>query len=283
MRMPKIYDHFYSGQIFTIEEARDKLQTTGNTLRKRLSELAARGYIYPIRQGLYRLSRPGIEPNQVQSSSFAIAAKLTPYCYVGFRTALQLHAGEIPAERDTIYVVSPTKFNSFAFEGKSYFWCQAPDPHGVDNLPFTTEAGAYDVLVTNYEKTIIDCLRRPAHSPHFPEFVKLCTQIEKNPSLDLLMDYADKCGVAALYNRLGFFLERMQDLWDVSEVLLDQIEKKMSRKITEWPIFAGSAHGITAQKFGEMVPPGEGGELRESRWRVALTGLQSHLVSENLR
>ena len=56
MKLPKIYDHFKQGQIFTIDEAREKLKTTGNTLRKRLSELSARGYIFPIRQGLYRVT-----------------------------------------------------------------------------------------------------------------------------------------------------------------------------------------------------------------------------------
>ena len=59
MKLPRIYTHFKPGQVFTIDEVRCKLSAKGNTLRKRLSDLTMRGYISPIRQGLYRFSRFG--------------------------------------------------------------------------------------------------------------------------------------------------------------------------------------------------------------------------------
>lgn len=278
MRLPKIYEHFSQGQIFTIDEAREKLQTTGNTLRKRLSELATRGYLQSIRQGLYRVASPDRNLNSLgQSSPFAVAAKVTPYCYIGFKSALQLHAEEIPVDRDTMYVVSPTKFNGFSFEGRYYFWCQSPDSFGLLQCRLSSEQNEFDVLVTDFEKTIVDCLRRPAHSPNFHELARLCGKIRVNPDLDKVLRYAERCDIAALFNRLGFFLEKMQMLWDVPPQVLYDVERRMSRKQTEWPIIEGAtAHPqpVIIQNPGflapDILPQSTSGTL-DNRWRIQLS------------
>ena len=236
MKLPKIYEHFRQGQIFTIEEARDRLQTTGNTLRKRLSELASRGYITPVRQGLYRVSSPFDYCERHRSSPFAVAAKLTSSCYVAFSSALQLHAGETPQDRDTVFVVSPTKFNAFAFEGRHYFWCQSPDDFGTEELLLVDDHLEFTVRASNFEKSLVDCLRRTAHSPALPELIRLCQSAERTPNLDLILQYATQCEVAALFNRVGFFFESMQSFWSVPSEFLTGVEKKMSRKQTEWPV-----------------------------------------------
>ncbi|WP_186646638.1 type IV toxin-antitoxin system AbiEi family antitoxin domain-containing protein [Fluviispira vulneris] len=236
MKLPRIYEHFKQGQIFTIEEAREKLKTTGNTLRKRLSELATRGYIFPIRQGLYRVSKIGERPEREKSSPFAIASKLTPYCYVGFHSALQLHAKETPKENDTIFVVSPTKFNSFKFEGVYYFWCQSPEPHGLETYLLHNGELEFPLLASNFEKSLVDCLKRPAHCPPFHELVRLCKKITISPDFEKILRYASDCNVQALFNRLGFLFEKSLAYWKIQEEYFKQIEGKMSRKQTEWPI-----------------------------------------------
>lgn len=270
MRLPKIYEHFRQGQIFTIDEAREKLQTTGNTLRKRLSELSARGYLFPIRQGLYRVCAADKTLGPDRSSPFAVASKVAPYCYIGFKTALQIHAEEVPQDRDTVYVVSPTKFNAFSFEGRYFFWCQSPEPYGVIECRLQDENIEFDVHVTDFEKTVIDCLRRPAHSPHFPEFVRLCGKTREAPDLEKLLRYASRCDISALYNRLGFFLDKMQFLWEVPPEFFAEVQKKMSRKLTDWPILLGSSQNGQGAQTGTntLFSYAPSAYVDTNRWRI---------------
>lgn len=252
MKLPKIYEYFKKGQIFTIEDARTHLGTTGNTLRKRLSELAARGYIYPIRQGLYRLHK--IEERLERKPSpapFAIASRLTPECYIGFKSALQLHAKQMPMERETIYVVSFTKFNSFHFENRYYFWCQNPDPHGIETHTIKNHEMEYDIRATNFEKSLIDCLKRPAHCPILKELILLCYSVAP-PDLEKIFYYATNTHVKTIFNRLGFVLERMQNKWAVPESLLHSIEYEMSKKQTDWPILMDFQHMETHLPEGRL-------------------------------
>lgn len=238
MKLPRIYDHFKQGQVFTIDEAREKLGTTGNTLRKRLSELAARQYLLQIRQGLYCLSRIGENKHKLFISPYAIASKLSPYCYIGFKTALMLHAKEAPQENESVYVVSPTKFNHFKYEKRTYFWCQTPEPHGLETYFFDEDGVDFPVLATNFEKSIIDCLKRPAHCPSFFELVRLCEKNSSTPDVQRILKYASDCQVQSLYNRIGFLFEKNKYRWNIPETVFSFIETKMSRKLTDWPIQA---------------------------------------------
>lgn len=239
MKLPKIFEYFRSGHILTIEEARQTLNTSGNTLRKRLSELASKGYLSPIRQGLYRVISPKDDYIKNATSPFAIAAKLTPSCYVAFSTALQLHAGETPQESDTVFVVSPTKFNSFCFAGRKYFWCQNPDNFGIEEVSLRDECGEFKVRTSSFEKAIFDCLRRTAHSPSLPDLISLCKRVSTAPNLKLVLEYADVLGVSAIFNRIGLFFELMQPHWDIPGEVIFSIEKKISRKQTEWTLAMG--------------------------------------------
>lgn len=268
MKLPKIYEHFRQGQIFTIEEARAKLKTTGNTLRKRLSELAARGYIFSIRQGLYRVTKIGERPGIEKSSPFAVAGKITPYSYVGFHSALQLHAKEIPKENDTVFVVSPTKFNSFRFEGIQYFWCQSPEPHGLETFLLRENDVEYPVLATNFEKSLVDCLKRPTHCPPFFELVRLCNKMEQLPDLEKILKYASDCNVQALFNRLGFLFDKHISRWSIQESFFKYIEERMSRKQTEWPIIYNDSKNKNELKGNPLLTADTPAFEPKNKWKV---------------
>jgi predicted transcriptional regulator of viral defense system len=236
MRLPKIYDHFQQGQLFTIDEARAALNITGNTLRKRLCELSLRGYIKAVRQGLYQIApTEGGTPLQ-NSSPYSLACKLTPWCYIGFKTALQFYAREHPPEGDTVFVVSHRKFNPFEHNGLNYFWCQSPDDWGLEKYSSVEGHWQAPIVVTDFEKTLLDCIKRPMHSPAMHEFIRLCKATGKRPDMEKLFRYAANPGTTAIFNRLGFLLDTMAQHWDISETTLKAAEERMSRRQTEWHI-----------------------------------------------
>lgn len=267
MKLPKIYEHFTYGQIFTIDEAREKLETTGNTLRKRLSELSSRHYIHPIRQGLYRVARPGEMPEDRSSHPFHVASKVTANGYVAFQTALELHAGVVPSEGSHVYVVSGTKFNSFQFEGRLFFWCQNPDAEGVERREIVSGNIVLPVRVTTFEKSIVDCLKRTAHSPSFERLVELCVAAGRTPEAARLLKLASECHVAALFNRLGYFMERMAPHWTMPDGFFADVERRMSRKVTDWPLVCEGSTGEDAQTD---LSPQE--ERARQRWKVNFPG-----------
>ncbi len=236
MKQPKIYDCFSRGEVFTIEEARNKLGTTGNTLRKRLSELASKGYITPLRQGLYRLnSEQGLSIVE-NLSPLIIASKLSPQCYLGYKTALSFHAKKYWESKETIYVVSETKFNSFRLGNFNYFWSQKYERQGVEIHLIQDGVISYHVGITNLEKTLVDCLKRPSCCPPLAEFVALTRKIETVPDFNLMWEFIEESDIKLLYNRFGFLLEKNKDMWSVPNTLLKKLENRMSQKNTEWPI-----------------------------------------------
>jgi predicted transcriptional regulator of viral defense system len=236
MRFPKIYEHFERGQLFTIDEARTALNITGNTLRKRLCELAMRGYIRPVRQGLYQLTQPNVASYEGLTSPFALGSKVTPWCYVGFKTALQFYAHELPPEGDTIFVVSQRKFNPFEHNGRNYFWCQSPDDWGLESHTITEGQWQAPVLVSDFEKTLLDCIKRPMHSPPLHELIRLCRAAGRRPDTEKLFNYAAQTETAAIFNRLGFLLQTLEAHWDITAQDLQPFLQNKSRRQTEWHI-----------------------------------------------
>lgn len=269
MKLPKLYEHFPMGRIFSIEEARLRLGTTGNTLRKRLSELSARGYIQPVRQGLYRVCPPTRDTearnNFPSCSPYAIAARLTPQCYLGFGSALDFHAGLEPGVPGNLYVVSGTKFNSFVFEGRRFVWCQGPEELGVEKRSLADDT--ISLRVTSIEKTLVDCLRRPIYCPALSDLLARAARLPRPPDTDVLLHIVRGYGIAALFNRLGLFLELMQGHWEISRVYLNGLQCLASRKTSEWPtqkaLDAKDSEGM-GKKSSSTLPPIQ---LR-NRWRV---------------
>lgn len=237
MKLPQIYTHFKQGQVFTIDEARRKLCTNGNTLRKRLSDLSMRGYISPIRQGMYRLSKFGESRFEKHvCSPYEIASKLTPYCYLGYKTALQFHAKKQIPENNKVYIISATKFNGFKFDTRTYIWCQSSEFYGIESHILHEDNHEFILHTTNIEKTLIDCLKRPAHCPNFDELIKLSSQIPITPDIEKLIYYAEKIEIRSVFNRLGYLLESKQKNWSIPNTILSNLENKMNQKITDWPI-----------------------------------------------
>lgn len=238
MKLPQIYTHFKQGQVFTIDEVRCKLGTQGNTLRKRLSDLTTRGYISPIRQGLYRLCKLGESKFEKHAyCSYEIASKLTQHCYIGYKTALQFHANQKIIENESVYVISPTKFNGFTFDNRTYIWCQSSESYGLETKSLVYDGCEFHIQTTNIEKTLIDCLKRPAYCPAFDELMTLCHQLNTLPDIEKLFFYAKKINIRSIFNRLGYLLDAKQADWQIPAAVLSSLENQISQKNIDWAIF----------------------------------------------
>jgi len=234
MKIPKIFEHFHQGQIFTIEEAKQKLNSHGNTLRKRLSELASRGYIRPLRQGLYQMCVITTGDPIFPFEPFAIAAKLTPFGAISFGTALYHHCGSA-INMPTIYLQSPSKFNSFQLEGVHFVWCHSNEATGLLTLEKELVGQLYPFLLTTVERTLIDCLKKPLFAPNPNHMVALSRSLPYSPNLMKMLRYAFMgAEPPPFFNRLGFYLESLQNHWAVPQDVLDGLKAKANPRCTPW-------------------------------------------------
>jgi hypothetical protein len=132
------------------------------------------------------------------------------------------------------------------------------------------------VLVSNFEKSLVDCLKRPTHCPPFHELVRLCRKCEKLPDLEKILKYATDCNVQALFNRLGFLFEKNLSYWEIQEDFFKFIEDRMSRKQTEWPIpyehqrIIGESLKNQSRGMGRLQTCSQNAQSFESknRWKV---------------
>jgi len=228
MKLPKIYEHFELGQVFSTSEAGRALELGGHSIRKKLSELCSRGHVVHVRQGVYCLCEPNSFGRNMEISPLVVGSLLGDYCYIGFRSALEFYATN--AKHHTIYVVSKSKFNLFQFRGINFQWCQNPEPIGLRTELIHVGQKEYPILITNIEKTIVDCLKRPSLSPDFSKLIALCDRLPQKPQPQKLLQYAYDKNVAAILNRLGFLMDSFQKNWNIPEDLLSELQSKISSK-----------------------------------------------------
>ena len=63
------------------------------------------------------------------------------------------------------------------------------------------------VVVSDMERTVIDCLRRPIHAGGITEVAKGIWMAREALNVERLVDYARRLGVGAVVRRLGYLLE----------------------------------------------------------------------------
>lgn len=272
MKLPRIYDHFIPGQLVVIDEMKAALEISGNSLRKRLSELSTRGYIEPVRQGLYLVcpASPSREPLPVSAAE--VASKLNSQSYLGYRSALQYHLNEdVPTGRP-VCVVSPTKFNPFFFRKHEFLWISSSDQ--MDVLTFVDPFRSPNCIrLTSIEKSFVDCLCRPHQSPSFSELLRAFAGLRHRLDYDRLLQHAQRVERAALFNRMGFLLDCVSHLVPVPMEVIDRALDLMSRKLIDWNMPVMGAEGEV--KESSVLSGGlDARTFRDLglRWRVQFTG-----------
>ena len=126
----------------------------------------------------------------------------------------------------------------------------------------------YAVLATNFEKSLVDCLKRPTHCPPFFELVRLCNKMDHLPDLEKILKYATDCNVQALFNRLGFLFDKNFTHWRIQEPFFKYIEERMSRKQTEWPIVYKNPKNINNINDKALSSPEIGSFESKNKWKV---------------
>ncbi|OPY42942.1 MAG: hypothetical protein A4E41_00055 [Methanoregulaceae archaeon PtaU1.Bin066] len=216
-------------QIFTTNDLYEKTKRNKEVLNVVLSRLENKGYIEKIQKGKYLIIPLNSEKGKYTLHEFIIGSSIVTPSAISYWSALNYHGltEQIPS---TVFIQTTKRKNKQIVEifGIKYqivrvkeekFFGQKKE--WIEDIP---------IMITDKEKTIIDCLDMPQYSGGIIEVAKAI----KYNSLDyeLISDYAQKIGNIAVIRRLGYFF----DLMDMQHNLPLPKSKKYLRLDPTMPI-----------------------------------------------
>ena len=195
------------GNTFTVSEVVKKLKIPREVLWVLLFRLEKQGRIERIEKGKYMIIPLGAEKGKYTLNEFTLGSIAVDPCIIAYWSALHHHGltEQIPL---TIFIqtTSRKKKQNLKIFGIPYKIIRIK-PEKI----FGTEKLWLDeteVLITNKEKTIIDCLDKPKYAGGIIEVAKALQ--EKSIDLEKIKDYTIKLNNSAVTRRLGYLCDKLE-------------------------------------------------------------------------
>lgn len=248
--------------VVTAEEVMLILDCSYDRARQVIHRLVRDGWLAPITRGKYELipARRGQHAFADPNPLFVGSLLVTPY-YFSYATAAFYHALSSQASA-TVYVATtaqPWK-RVVAVRGTEYRLVH----QGPERFFGAAEVDAYGtaVMMASPEKTILDCLERPAHAGGLPEVAAMLWRGKDRVDWQLVGDYALRFRSHSLVQRLGYLV----DLLDIG------IGAEARERIR-------CGVGTGTRYLGHLGRWGKGGEYNAT-WRIVDNLPRDELLSE---
>jgi len=229
--------------IFSIEDAANILNKEKTRVRKLLYDLTKRGWIQRVKENLYILLPISADAGKLFTEhQLIIASKLISPYYIGFWTMLNYY-GYTEQLINTVFIASPKQKRELSIQGVVYKFITLPEykMFGFEQISLDSKP----ILVSDKEKTIVDCLDHPEYCGGIIEASKGIWNAQKEIDFIKLLEYCKKIRNSTVSKRLGFILETInnkdKDLLGELEKLvkqgfsvLDPLLPKKGRYITKW-------------------------------------------------
>lgn len=245
----KLYQTFLNDRFFITKEAL-ALIPNSHTCKNMLRQLLDSEQIVKVRKGLYEVIPPEhVGKEKPAAEKFLLGRKVTsPYC-LAYHSALEVHGVANSAIYNIVYIASPNQFRNFKYEGVGYRWVPRENLTGTQKTIWSTA----QIIVTDREKTILDCIDRIDLAGGFEETFKSLSSMT-NVNFDRLYQYAKKEKKKVLFHKLGFFLslKEIRESWDINEEKLRKIKLNLSSKIYYFEVSKGK--GKLVKEWNLIVP-----------------------------
>lgn len=217
MELSKIYKM----RIFSLEDVMSEFFITKPAAAKALLRWQQKGIVQLIRKNMY--TAVDLVSDRPIVDKYEVASRITQTSYVGWHTSLEYH-GLAHQTFFTTYVGSSSRFNKFTFEESDFEYCAAPLT-GTPSTGVIIPEGNPFVRVTDLERTVVDCCDRLDRAGGAEELMHC---LEGMMMLDekKLLSYLEIYGKAFLYQKVGFFLERIQQQANISPGFIKTCRQK---------------------------------------------------------
>lgn len=192
-------------EIFLIEDARRILGSTDDSIFGVLRRLKRKGRIRNLEKGKYLLvpARAGVEGSWSEAPQLLVR-RLVDESYVGFWSALN-HWGLTEQVPRTVFVATTRPKKSVTFGPTMFQFVTLSSTKFFGWTPAKIAGGSF--LVSDREKTLVDCLDLPEYAGGMDEVVKGLWEGRRDLDFRKLLKYAKRQGVGVLVRRLGYLLE----------------------------------------------------------------------------
>lgn len=222
---------------FTIEDAEKISTVKKGVLKVILSRLEKQGQIERIEKGKYMIIPLGAKKGKYTLDEFVLGSLLVKPCVISYWSALNYYGftEQIPL---TVFIQTTArkKKQEIIIFGVKYKIIRIKK----EKLFGTQKAWLEDtpILITNREKTIVDCLDKPHYSGGIIEIAKALRT--KEYDINKLIDYAQHLNNTGVIRRLGYLCDllkiptSLQTIQTRNYLLLDPTLPKTTTKNAKW-------------------------------------------------
>jgi predicted transcriptional regulator of viral defense system len=220
---PSFTQFAQSTPLFTLEQARSLYgkDDQSRSIVNMLHRLKRQGRVRQLANGVYTGSFAGVPINR-----YAVPSALRDDAVVAFHSALEWH-GSANQVFQTLYYFSARPRKDVIFDGVTYHRVAPPRAlNGERHNLFQVQMGTAQILVTERERSLVDCLMFLDYSGGVEEIDKSLAMF---PLFDFeaTLEYLKILRRPWLYSRLGFLLDRHADKLFFRGALRDAFLQKL--------------------------------------------------------
>lgn len=233
----KHYEKMLELGCFSIRDV-EKLTGSRAAATSILYDYQKKGYIERVKHDRYVAI--SLETKQPVFSRYQIGMNLFPGAFISHHSAFEVYgyANQVYYE---VYVTCESRFSDFDYDGV-YYHRMAPK-NGMDVRE------VYGVRVSGVEQTVVDVLNNFEKNAGLEETLR-CMELIPSLNEKKLLDALEVYQNGFLYQKVGFILEQMNDIFLLPDSFFGECRKHIS----------GSRRYLLKQKGKEMVYHG--------RWRL---------------
>lgn len=198
----RIYSQLYSQRVITTEDVKGIVGESHKSANY-TNNLKRKGYLQKIRKGVYAIVPPNLVGEEFKPDKFLIAGNLKDDYYLAYHSALELH-GVAQSAYNTVWISCENPSEPFSYQEINYRFVTSKHDFGLTQ----TQRQNNSLRVSDREKTLLDCIRKPKYAGGWEELLK---SIESFPAVTSkrLLSYLEKFSEQGLYQKTGFILENI--------------------------------------------------------------------------
>lgn len=177
--------------------------------RKVAHDLVAKGWLTRVGRGRYLLHPSTYGPEAVRETDpLRVGSRLVRPYYFGYATAAELHGLLLQPGR-VYYIVTPRRTPSSRRTGAVEFRLIRTVPRRFFGF-VPLERRSQQLVVSDRERTVLDCLERPELSGGFGGAAQVLARAKPRLGWERLRNHLRRYGSRALAARLGFLAETLR-------------------------------------------------------------------------
>ena len=195
-----------------------------------IESLRRKGWLERASWGEYLLVPPEQGPDALGDSNLlALASRVADPYYIGFGTAAA-HYGLTTQHRNVIFVVTPVRLRAREVGESRVRIVNLSDNKFFGFEP--VDVLGYKVMISDREKTAIDCIDRPALAGGVGEAAGILATASRRFDWNKAAGYLERIGSGALARRLGWLVDYVKA--DVPPAARDRLLQLAARSRKTW-------------------------------------------------